>query len=66
MKGASAQLDGALYAKAFRGELVPQDPADEPAEAMLARLRGESASPPSADAPAVSTKRVRSPKRKAG
>jgi len=31
-------LDGA-----FRGELVPQDPADEPAEAVLARLRESSA-----------------------
>jgi type I restriction enzyme S subunit len=27
-----------ILAKAFRGELVPQDPNDEPAEAMLARL----------------------------
>jgi type I restriction enzyme S subunit len=35
-----AQLDSSLLAKAFRGELVPQDPNDEPAEAMLARLRG--------------------------
>jgi type I restriction enzyme S subunit len=39
-------LDRALLAKAFRGELVPQDPNDEPADAMLARLRGESPSPP--------------------
>jgi predicted RNA-binding protein associated with RNAse of E/G family len=28
-------------AKAFRGELVPQDPADEPASALLARIRAE-------------------------
>lgn len=34
-----ATLDRAILAKAFRGELVPQDPNDEPAEAMLARLR---------------------------
>lgn len=34
------QLERATLAKAFRGELVPQDPNDEPAEAMLARLRG--------------------------
>jgi type I restriction enzyme S subunit len=31
-------LDSAILAKAFRGELVPQDPNDEPADAMLARL----------------------------
>lgn len=36
-------LDTALLAKAFGGELVPQDPSDEPAEAMLARLRAEGA-----------------------
>jgi restriction endonuclease S subunit len=29
----------ALLSKAFRGELVPQDPSDEPADVMLARLR---------------------------
>jgi restriction endonuclease S subunit len=33
-------FERALFAKAFRGELVPQDPNDEPAEAMLARVRG--------------------------
>jgi hypothetical protein len=33
-------LDGATLEKAFRGELVQQDPNDEPAEAMIARLRG--------------------------
>lgn len=31
------RLERALLAKAFRGELVPQDPNDEPADAMLAR-----------------------------
>jgi type I restriction enzyme S subunit len=33
------QLDQAILAKAFRGELVPQDPNDEPASALLARVR---------------------------
>jgi len=28
-------------AKAFRGELVPQDPNDEPAEKLLARIQAE-------------------------
>jgi type I restriction enzyme, S subunit len=32
-------LDGALLAKAFRGELVPQDPNDEPASALTERIR---------------------------
>jgi type I restriction enzyme, S subunit len=27
-----------VLAKAFRGELVPQDPTDEPASALLARI----------------------------
>jgi type I restriction enzyme S subunit len=33
------RLDQAVLAKAFRGELVPQDPADEPASVLLARIR---------------------------
>jgi type I restriction enzyme S subunit len=32
-------LDQSILAKAFRGELVPQDPTDEPAAALLARIR---------------------------
>ena len=43
--------DTALLAKAFRGELVPQDPSDEPASVLLERIRaacvaaGETAGP---------------------
>jgi type I restriction enzyme, S subunit len=60
---ARAQVDRltpALLAKAFRGELVPQDPADEPAVELLARIlrdKGESIS--------AAGKRGRAPKRKA-
>jgi type I restriction enzyme S subunit len=36
---ASDRLTPSLLAKAFRGELVPQDPNDEPAQKMLERLR---------------------------
>ena len=32
------RLTPALLAKAFRGELVPQDPADEPVAELLKRL----------------------------
>jgi type I restriction enzyme S subunit len=35
----SAALRRAVLERAFRGELVPQDPSDEPAEALLARIR---------------------------
>ncbi|WP_454289019.1 restriction endonuclease subunit S [Rhizobium arsenicireducens] len=35
------RLDEAKLAKAFRGELVPQDENDEPAEHLLARIRAE-------------------------
>lgn len=35
---ATARLSPALLAKAFRGELVPQDPNDEPASELLKRL----------------------------
>lgn len=33
------RLDQAILTKAFRGELVPQDPADEPATVLLDRIR---------------------------
>ena len=44
------RLDAAILARAFRGELVPQDPADEPARlshplAAIARPRRRAASP---------------------
>jgi type I restriction enzyme S subunit len=35
------QLDQSVLAKAFRGELVPQDPSDEPASVLLARIRAK-------------------------
>jgi type I restriction enzyme, S subunit len=34
-------LDQAILAKAFRGELVPQNPNDEPASVLLERIRAE-------------------------
>ncbi|MFK7988814.1 MAG: restriction endonuclease subunit S [Sandaracinaceae bacterium] len=34
-------LDAAVLAKAFRGELVPQDPNDEPASVLLERIRAQ-------------------------
>ncbi|OLP53956.1 hypothetical protein BJF92_09385 [Rhizobium rhizosphaerae] len=40
------RLDEAILAKAFRGELVPQDENDEPAEHLLARIRAERESAP--------------------
>ena len=36
-----SQLDQSILAKAFRGELVPQDPNDEPASVLLDRIRAE-------------------------
>ena len=42
------RLDQAILAKAFRGELVPQDPADEPASVLLDRIRAELAAAPKA------------------
>lgn len=52
---AAARLTPALLAKAFRGELVPQDPADEPATALLRRLAGSRE-------PAPTRRRGRSPR----
>lgn len=45
-------LRQSILKKAFAGELVPQDPADEPAAALLARIRAE--------APAQSSRRKKS------
>lgn len=44
----AGQLTPALLAKAFRGELVPQDPADEPAAELLKRLAASRADAPKA------------------
>lgn len=35
------RLEKSILARAFRGELVPQDPNDEPASAILNRIRAE-------------------------
>lgn len=40
------RLDQRILAKAFAGELVPQDPTDEPASVLLDRIRAEQASAP--------------------
>lgn len=53
-QAAVQKLTPALLAKAFRGELVPQDPNDEPASELLKRLqesRTESAKPRRAHKP---------------
>jgi type I restriction enzyme S subunit len=42
------KLDQSILAKAFRGELVPQDPNDEPASVLLERIRRASNRPSSA------------------
>lgn len=39
------RLDQAILAKAFRGELVPQEPNNEPASVLLDRIRAERAPP---------------------
>lgn len=44
----SEALRQAILHRAFTGRLVPQDPADEPASQLLARLRAERAAAPAA------------------
>lgn len=51
----SASLRRAVLERAFRGELVPQNPTDEPAELLLARIRADR----TGSHPAVKTRRVR-------
>jgi type I restriction enzyme S subunit len=41
-------LTQSILAKAFRGELVPQDPNDEPASKLLARIQAQRAAAPKA------------------
>ncbi len=40
------RLESAILVKAFRGELVPQDPNDEPASVLLERIRAQRAAAP--------------------
>lgn len=40
------RLTQSILAKAFRGELVPQDPSDEPASVLLERIQAQRASAP--------------------
>ena len=54
------RLTPAVLAKAFRGELVPQDPNDEPASALLERILAERAKAP---APRKKTRRTAIKKR---
>ena len=42
------RLESALLAKAFRGELAPQDSNDEPAQVLLDRIRAQRAAAPTA------------------
>ncbi len=42
------QLTQSILAKAFRGELVPQDPNDEPASELLARIQAQRTAAPKA------------------
>ena len=51
---AVGRLTPSLLSKAFRGELVPQDPNDEPASTLLARITAERSAP-------APTSRPRSP-----
>lgn len=45
------RLEPLTLSKAFRGDLVPQDPKDEPARALLARITAERHTPASARRP---------------
>lgn len=45
------KLTPSVLAKAFRGELVPQDPKDEPAGALLARIAAERSAPAASSRP---------------
>ncbi len=44
----SGRLRTSVLARAFSGQLVPQDPNDEPASVLLERIRAERAEKPAA------------------
>lgn len=51
VKAAQVRIDRltqSILAKAFRGELVPQDPNDEPASVLLERIKAQRAAVPKA------------------
>lgn len=55
-------LAPSLLAKAFRGELVPQDPSDEPASVLLERIRQQRETEPSKSETKKSSKPTRKPR----
>jgi type I restriction enzyme, S subunit len=57
-QAAADRLTPSLLAKAFRGELVPQDPSDEPASELLKRLAASTPVSPTKRGRAKSTKAV--------
>ena len=59
--GKTRKLPSLTLAKAFRGDLVPQDPTDEPASVLLARIAAQRAAPPHA-ASATTPRRGRPPR----
>ncbi len=58
--GRTRKLPSLTLSKAFRGELVPQDPNDEPASALLARIAAQRGA--TADATSAPTPRGRPPR----
>ncbi|MDX1124789.1 type I restriction endonuclease subunit S [Sinorhizobium medicae] len=50
------KLEAAIISKAFRGELVPQDPTDEPAHRLLARIHAHRKAAPKSRIRRISTK----------